>query len=211
MNGIYTERIERSLFQNYLFVLTFFLLLTYFLWLFPISNGYENLCTTIHMVTVNTIFEPKTKQQKKKGFFFNLTLCSNSHVSLVSMEIRLSCIVCVTWSILYIIDRRRKKSLLKSFYSGFKTFFFFCLIYCHWKRVFSFKAIWIGPDNDWHFFWKEPFFPGILQQIAVTMIERYPTHWIMRTLSKIDPNRIYLRDAYKFIKREKVSHKYGFL
>lgn len=41
-------------------------------------------------------------------------------------------------------------------------------------------------------------------QIAVTMIEHYPTHLIMKTLPKIDRKRRYLREAYKFIKREKV-------
>lgn len=37
------------------------------------------------------------------------------------------------------------------------------------------------------------------------MIENYPTHLIIKTLPKIDRKRRYLREAYKFIKREKVS------
>lgn len=36
------------------------------------------------------------------------------------------------------------------------------------------------------------------------MIENYPTHLIIKTLPKIDRKRRYLREAYKFIKREKV-------
>lgn len=43
-----------------------------------------------------------------------------------------------------------------------------------------------------------------LFQIAVTILEHYPTHLIMKTLPKIDRKRRYLREAYKFIKREKV-------
>lgn len=41
-------------------------------------------------------------------------------------------------------------------------------------------------------------------QIAVTVLERFPTHLIIKTLLKIDRSRPYLREAYKFIKREKV-------
>lgn len=37
------------------------------------------------------------------------------------------------------------------------------------------------------------------------MLERYPTHLIIKTLPKVDRNRPYLREAYKFIKREKVQ------
>lgn len=36
------------------------------------------------------------------------------------------------------------------------------------------------------------------------MIERFPTHLILKTLPKVDRKRIYLREAYKFIKQEKV-------
>lgn len=41
-------------------------------------------------------------------------------------------------------------------------------------------------------------------QIAVTLIEQFPTQLILKTLPKIDRSRRYLRDAHKFIKQEKV-------
>lgn len=37
------------------------------------------------------------------------------------------------------------------------------------------------------------------------MIELYPTRLIMKTLPKVDRSRKYLRNAYRFIKREKVN------
>lgn len=39
------------------------------------------------------------------------------------------------------------------------------------------------------------------------MVERFPTHLIMKTLPKVDRNRPYLREAHKFIKREKVPNE----
>lgn len=39
------------------------------------------------------------------------------------------------------------------------------------------------------------------------MLEHFPTHLIIKTLPKIDRNRPYLREAYKFIKREKVQNE----
>lgn len=45
-------------------------------------------------------------------------------------------------------------------------------------------------------------------QIAVSMIESYPTNLIMKSMLKVDRRRAYLKAAYKFIKREKV-HKYS--
>lgn len=43
------------------------------------------------------------------------------------------------------------------------------------------------------------------------MIERYPTHLIMKALAKVDRKRTYLREAHKFMKREKVHEIDPFL
>lgn len=43
------------------------------------------------------------------------------------------------------------------------------------------------------------------------MIELYPTRLIMKTLPKVDRSRKYLRNAYRFIKREKVNYYYKYL